>query len=748
MKFNEFGLLNFGKFEDKIIHLEDGLNIIYGENEGGKSTIVNFIDGIFYGFSKDSLKKKIKDDIYDKSKPWNSNLYKGYINLSDGKKDYRISRDFENDTLNILDIYKGEELTDSDKLYEYSRIPQPGALFFDINRKMYCSSFFLSQRLSQVEEDAANELKQRIDNFSVSSNENFNYNKVLEKMEEDLYKLGTNKRKTSDIGRLYSELDKINNESSSLVHIRDKYNEVLDELNKKNQRLNELKDNLRGRKLFELQNLKEKLKTLEDKNIKDELNYEDYDRAIELNKLIRFYLNKLDSLMIDNDDEFISDETDYEEDYINFRNINDRLNELNLDNFSKEMEIISSDLVNIKNNGNFYLLKIISSFLLSVLIIVLSIYFKNYFFIILSLIPLTYSYFRVLRYRENRDLQNRLKNKLVILKKKSVEKTLEKQKYDREFEILYNKYNVSNTTELSQILENNRLENVKRLSKKEFNKLVEDRNREELIDTKNKIKEFEDEIYYIFDKYGVNNISEFKNKFNDFKDASINEINNIKLQIKDLSREDLGGEIYQESDISDIENKIRNENLEISNLEGVLSALEDSLSKYRSLKEKSYELNRRLEKLEHNKEVLEFSISKLKSFMKSRREDSLPAIKNNIEKIISQITDSKYDEILIDDKFNIKIYDNDLNDYVDLSSLSIGTIDQIYLSFRLSISKIISDKNIPIILDSHFDSYDDNRLYNTLSILGENNQTIIFTSTKREIEILNKMNRNYNLINI
>lgn len=748
MKFNEFGLLNFGKFEDKIIHLEDGLNIIYGENEGGKSTIVNFIDGIFYGFSKDSLKKKIKDDIFDKSKPWNSNLYRGYINLSDGKKSYRISRDFENDTLNILDLDKGEELTNSDKLYEYSRISQPGALFFDINRKMYRSSFFLSQRLSQVEKDAANELKQRIDNFSVSSDENFNYNKVLEKMEEDLYKLGTDKRKTSDIGRLYSELDKINNESSSLVHIRDKYNEVLDELNKKNQRLNELKDNLRGRKLFELQNLKEKLKTLEDKNIKYELNYEDYDRAIELNKLSRFYLNKLDSLMIDNEDEFISDEIDYEEDYINFRNINDRLNELNSDNFSKEMEIISSDLVNIKNNGNFYLLKIISSFLLSVLIIVLSIYFKNYFFIISSIIPLTYSYFRVLRYRENRDLQNRLKNKLVILKKKSVEKTLEKQKYDREFEILFNKYNVSNTTGLSQILENKRLENVKRLSKKEFNKLVEDRNREELIDTKNKIKEFEDEIYSIFDKYGVNNISEFKNKFNDFKDGSINEINNIKLQIKDLSREDLGGEIYQESDISEIENKIRDESLEISNLEGVLSALEVSLTKYRSLKEKSYELNRRLEKLEHNKEVLEFSISKLKSFMKSRREDSLPAIKNNIEKIIFQITDSKYDEILIDDKFNIKIYDNNLNDYVDLSSLSIGTIDQIYLSFRLSISKIISDKNIPIILDSHFDSYDDNRLYNTLSFLGENSQTIIFTSTKREIEILNKMNRNYNLINI
>ena len=50
MIIKELGLLNFGKFEDKKIELQEGINLIYGRNEEGKSTIVNFIDGIFLWF--------------------------------------------------------------------------------------------------------------------------------------------------------------------------------------------------------------------------------------------------------------------------------------------------------------------------------------------------------------------------------------------------------------------------------------------------------------------------------------------------------------------------------------------------------------------------------------------------------------------------------------------------------------------------------------------------------------------------
>ncbi|MHC5099039.1 ATP-binding protein [Peptoniphilus genitalis] len=110
MIIKELGLLSFGKFEDKKIELQEGINLIYGRNEEGKSTIVNFLDGIFYGFSRDSLSRKVRDELFEKSRPWNSNLYRGYLILNDDEEDFRISRDFDKDEISILNLKTGDDL--------------------------------------------------------------------------------------------------------------------------------------------------------------------------------------------------------------------------------------------------------------------------------------------------------------------------------------------------------------------------------------------------------------------------------------------------------------------------------------------------------------------------------------------------------------------------------------------------------------------------------------------------------------
>ena len=131
-----------------------------------------------------------------------------------------------------------------------------------------------------------------------------------------------------------------------------------------------------------------------------------------------------------------------------------------------------------------------------------------------------------------------------------------------------------------------------------------------------------------------------------------------------------------------------------------------------------------------------------------KRSDTLPILKNIISKYLEGMTNHKYSEILIDDRFDIKVYDKFIGDYVELKSLSLGTMEQIYLAFRLSISKIITEKNIPLVLDSHFDSYDEKRLKNTLELLKDEKQVLIFTSTDREMKILDKYNMTYNLIKL
>ena len=68
MKINKIKINSYGKLKEKEINVKDGINIIYGQNEAGKSTLINFIINSFYGISKNKNGKEISD--YEKYKPW------------------------------------------------------------------------------------------------------------------------------------------------------------------------------------------------------------------------------------------------------------------------------------------------------------------------------------------------------------------------------------------------------------------------------------------------------------------------------------------------------------------------------------------------------------------------------------------------------------------------------------------------------------------------------------------------------
>ena len=57
--------------------------------------------------------------------------------------------------------------------------------------------------------------------------------------------------------------------------------------------------------------------------------------------------------------------------------------------------------------------------------------------------------------------------------------------------------------------------------------------------------------------------------------------------------------------------------------------------------------------------------------------------------------------------------------YIPVSKLSIGTIDQLYLSLRLSMAEELSKESLPIILDEAFAYYDEERLENILEYINK-----------------------------
>ena len=69
MKIKNIKINAYGNLENKEINLEDNINIIHGENEAGKSTLLSYIVNTLYGISKTKDGREISD--YEKYKPWN-----------------------------------------------------------------------------------------------------------------------------------------------------------------------------------------------------------------------------------------------------------------------------------------------------------------------------------------------------------------------------------------------------------------------------------------------------------------------------------------------------------------------------------------------------------------------------------------------------------------------------------------------------------------------------------------------------
>ena len=122
-----------------------------------------------------------------------------------------------------------------------------------------------------------------------------------------------------------------------------------------------------------------------------------------------------------------------------------------------------------------------------------------------------------------------------------------------------------------------------------------------------------------------------------------------------------------------------------------------------------------------------------------------PKFTKNLSNTVEKISNGKYNKVSINDEQGL-IVENQYGDYISAERLSTGTVDQLYLSLRLSMIE-----SMPIILDEAFAYYDETRLENILKFLSDelgNHQLIIFTCTNREKNILDKIDVSYNLVEL
>lgn len=101
-----------------------------------------------------------------------------------------------------------------------------------------------------------------------------------------------------------------------------------------------------------------------------------------------------------------------------------------------------------------------------------------------------------------------------------------------------------------------------------------------------------------------------------------------------------------------------------------------------------------------------------------------PKFTENLSKNIEEISNGKYSKVTINDESGM-VVENNRGEYINANNLSTGTIDQLYLSLRLSMIEDLSKESLPIILDETFAYFDNTRLENAIKYLikltqGEN----------------------------
>lgn len=116
MVIKELTLNNFGKFSEKKVSFGEGLNVIYGPNEAGKTTLYTALGAMLFGLDK-QRGRAARTDSYTTYQPWeNRTWYEGRMKFVSGHKTFCLERNFYHNerTARLFCETDGEELSVED----------------------------------------------------------------------------------------------------------------------------------------------------------------------------------------------------------------------------------------------------------------------------------------------------------------------------------------------------------------------------------------------------------------------------------------------------------------------------------------------------------------------------------------------------------------------------------------------------------------------------------------------------------
>jgi len=779
MRIEKLHIEAFGKFRDFTLDFSEGINLIYGLNESGKSTIHAFIEAMFYGFIDPTKKKKtyIKA-AHERFQPKDTNAYGGTLIFTFDDTRYRIERSLRKrkDYLKLYNDATGRELTDTIDKDSVTRQADL-ARFIDMPYPLYKNTLSVAQLEARTTKDATDDLIRRLQNLKETSTETLSTAKAKAALQAKLDAIGTERAPTKPYAKalgeetdLKAELEQAREQHIEAQHIQ----KTIDETEEKSTILTKERENLTKR-VTQQENTrrKETYETIRNNLLMTQRLLEKHsDNPPRLTHAF------LDKSLSDYDKEFNRIESDREE----YLRAHDRIETLREQKSDKTIDeatyaaieedaerietfqsMIKRDTLEAKRQVYLkktaaleneekkhlekrrYLTVLKPVLVLLVVMTAVLFFFTTGFYVltgVFALITLVFIGIYLLSLKRS---------------KETIE-TLRKETETRKKEIgRIEKGNEEARKEIDRILKNHDTETLEAFNRKRYEAKYLYENRKKNQETDKRIADEQATIDTVKTK-----LKPLLSRFGlTFSTAALDALRKMKTTAGEIDR------LLGESTFKDFERSIdftlpdtadddyeanRARLLEIeATLQELRSAIETKNAelryeegRYRNIATIEYDLLQvkdRIGVYEAKQRRLKDAIERIARATDRIEENFAPLLSNNIETYLRKLTLDAYSDIKVRRDLSFNLFSRLTRQLEGEYFFSTGTLDQIYFSLRLGILKTLGKNTYPLFLDDAFVNFDDERLKEALTLLDElkaERQIILFTCQHREKEALDE----------
>ena len=172
MRILDLHIDGFGKFHDLSVSFDKDLNVVYGKNEAGKSTLHTFIRCMLFGLER-GRGRAARGDLYSKYEPWqNKAVYGGRMRVEKDGVIYRLERNFQKDqkAFVIVNETAGKEIEPTKGFMDF--------LLGGLTETAYNNTISIGQLKCVTEGGMVTELRNYIANMNTTGNLSLNITKA------------------------------------------------------------------------------------------------------------------------------------------------------------------------------------------------------------------------------------------------------------------------------------------------------------------------------------------------------------------------------------------------------------------------------------------------------------------------------------------------------------------------------------------------------------------------------------------